>query len=112
MSEPTAYDYSKYKALKLNLVDGIMTLTLSNPSKRNAMNVPMSQESTTIWDDLWLDPAVKVIILTGEGNDFCSGVDLSGLGARDWRGPTHPATRSARANARPSAATIGASPAG
>ena len=70
-------DYSRYKGLKLDLKDGIMTVTLSNPGKKNAVTPVMSHELTMIWDDLWADPDVEVIILTGDGDAFCSGVDIS-----------------------------------
>jgi enoyl-CoA hydratase len=76
-TDESAYDYSRYTALKLDLAEGIMTVTLSNPAKKNAVTPKMSEELTTVWEDLSLDPAVKVIILTGEGKEFCSGVDLS-----------------------------------
>lgn len=72
-------DYSKYQALKLDLRDGVMTVTLSNPGKRNAINAQASEELCHIWDDLHVDPQVQVIILTGEGDSFCSGADVSAL---------------------------------
>ncbi|MDE2621500.1 MAG: enoyl-CoA hydratase/isomerase family protein, partial [Sphingomonadales bacterium] len=82
------------------LSDGIMTVTLSNPGRRNAMTPVMSAELTTIWDDLLADPEVKVIILTGEGNDFCSGADLSAMSRRQAEAPTsrpvNPTSRTAR----------------
>ena len=76
---PEPIDYSRYKALKLSLNDGVMTLTLSNPGKRNAVTMRMQDELATIWEDLWVDPEVKAIIFTGEGKDFCSGADVSDL---------------------------------
>lgn len=79
---PKLIDYTRYQALKLHLVDGIMTITLSNPSRRNAMTPEMSEELAVIWGDLWIDPEVKLVILTGEGNDFCSGADVSRLSKR------------------------------
>ncbi len=76
---PEKVDYARYRALKLSLVDGIMTVTLSNPGRKNAATPRMSEELATLWDDLWADAEVKVIILTGEGNDFCSGADVSDM---------------------------------
>jgi enoyl-CoA hydratase len=94
------YDYSRYSALKLDLAEGIMTVTLSNPAKKNAATPKMSEELTTIWEDLSLDPAVKVIILTGEGKEFCSGVDLSTqpdrFSGQRTSSPVNTVTRSAR----------------
>ena len=60
-------DYSRYRELKLSLDDGVMTVTLSNPGKRNAVTPLMSEELSRIWDDLWADPQVRAIVLTGEG---------------------------------------------
>jgi len=76
---PEKVDYSRYKGLKLSLDNGVMTVTLSNPGKRNAVTLEMQDELTHIWDDLWLDSEVRVIVLTGEGGDFCSGADVSAL---------------------------------
>jgi len=75
-------DYSRYTGLGLSLTDGIMTVTLSNPGRKNAITPEQNDELTTIWDDLWEDPEVRVIILTGEGGDFCSGADVSRLRSR------------------------------
>ncbi len=95
-----SHDYSKYVALKLSKADGIMTVTISNPGKKNAVTPRMSEELAIVWEDLWVDPEVKVIILTGDGNDFCSGADLSGIAARHGTEPparlTHPTTRVAK----------------
>lgn len=74
-------DYSGYTALKLSLTDRILTLTLSNPGRRNAITPMMSVELARIWDDIWADNEVSVVILTGEGDSFCSGADLSTLQA-------------------------------
>jgi enoyl-CoA hydratase len=76
---PEEVDYSKYRELKFSATDGIMTLTLSNPGKKNAVTQRMSQELAWVWDDLWMDANVRVIILTGEGDAFCSGADVSQL---------------------------------
>jgi len=73
------YDYSSYTGLRLAKSQGIMTVTISNPGRRNAITGTQSEELTRIWDDVWRDPEVSVIILTGEGQDFCSGADVAGL---------------------------------
>jgi enoyl-CoA hydratase len=93
-------DYSKYKALKLHLRDGVMTVTLSNPGKRNAVNAQTSEELCQIWDDLHVDPNVEVVILTGEGDSFCSGADVAALAdaadAEPRKSLTNPSSRLAR----------------
>jgi enoyl-CoA hydratase len=73
-------DYSSYRALKLDLRDRVMTITLSNPGRKNAITPPMSEELAVIWFDLWRDPDVAVIVLTGEGDAFCSGYDFNVVG--------------------------------
>jgi enoyl-CoA hydratase len=67
--------YDAYKALKLSLDAGVMTVTLSNPARKNALTPRMLDELTTVWQDLAADPAVQIIVLTGDGRDFCAGGD-------------------------------------
>ncbi len=76
------YDYSAYRGLGLHKDEGIMTITLSNPGRRNAVTSQQSDELTQIWEDVWLDPEVSVIVLTGANDDFCSGADLASLSER------------------------------
>lgn len=70
-------DYAAYSALKITLRERILTITLSNPGRRNAVSPAMSEELARIWDDVWEDQNAAVVILTGEGDSFCSGADLS-----------------------------------
>ena len=93
--------YAGYSALKLSLKDRIMTVTMSNPGTKNASTPQMGKELTTIWDDIWMDDEVSVAILTGDGDAFCSGVDLDYLQedyANKPRPPAlvNPTTRGAR----------------
>jgi enoyl-CoA hydratase/carnithine racemase len=56
---------------------GVLTVVkLNNPEKRNAISRSMWISLGTIFQNLNSDPAVRAIILTGEGN-FCSGADIS-----------------------------------
>lgn len=92
-------DLSSYSALKVSAADGILTVALSNPGRKNAVTPEQSEELTRIWDDLWRDPEVQVIILTGEGGDFCSGADVSRLAGQSKEprgGPVSPVSRSAK----------------
>ena len=100
-----SYDYSKYNGLTLAKADGIMTITISNPGRRNAITNEQSEELTRIWEDVWLDPEVSVIILTGDGQDFCSGADMANLAssavargadAPTVRAPVNPISRAAK----------------
>ncbi|QIG80766.1 enoyl-CoA hydratase/isomerase family protein [Stakelama tenebrarum] len=72
-------DYSIFEEIKLSLADRIMTVTLSNPGRRNALTPGMSVELSRLWQEIADDAEVSVVILTGEGDSFCSGADLSVL---------------------------------
>ena len=63
---PEPIDYSRYRELKLSLDDGIMTVTLSNPGKRNAVTMRMAEELSMIWEDVWSDTNARAAILTGD----------------------------------------------
>lgn len=74
--------------------EGIATITLNRPHKRNAMTPEMLIRLGRAWADVRENPAVSVALLRGAGEDsFCSGADLGRLiplmtGARaaedDW----------------------------
>jgi enoyl-CoA hydratase len=81
--KPADIDYSRYAALKMTLRERVLTITLSNPGRRNAVTPAMSDELARIWDDVWQDEKVAVVILTGEGDAFCAGVDLALLKESD-----------------------------
>jgi enoyl-CoA hydratase/carnithine racemase len=55
--------------------DGVGRITLNRPEKRNAMSRAAQAELRAALDDARAD--CKVIILTGAGVAFCSGIDLS-----------------------------------
>ena len=55
----------------------VVTITLNRPERKNAVSWPMWQRLLTIFRELALDPVVRVVVLTGAGDDFCSGADLS-----------------------------------
>ena len=69
---------SGYTALKVNVsLSGVATINLNRPSKQNALNVPMWAELIDAFDSASLDQTVRVCILGGEGDHFCSGMDLT-----------------------------------
>ena len=49
------------------------------PDVRNAMDSAMRDEFADAWTELDMDPAVRVIVHTGNGRDFQTGVDVSEL---------------------------------
>ena len=62
--------------------DGVATLTLNRPEKRNALNTALLDQLSARLEALETDPAVRVIVVRGEGTAFCSGMDLEEMRAR------------------------------
>lgn len=59
--------------------DGVVTMTLTDPDRRNAMGQEMSEEMVTAAADLSSDAEVRALVITGEGKGFCAGADLPQL---------------------------------
>lgn len=57
----------------------IRIITLNRPEKRNALNDELIADLKSAFTEADVDEAVKCIVLTGAGKDFCSGADLSAL---------------------------------
>jgi len=60
--------------------DGVATLTLNRPEKRNAWNRQMGLEIRRALRDADGRDDVRAIVVTGAGKDFCVGADLEGSG--------------------------------
>lgn len=56
--------------------DGVARLALNRPGAKNAMNGTMYDEARALVAEIDRDPAVRVVVLTGEGSAFCSGGDF------------------------------------
>ena len=59
--------------------NGVATLTLHRPEKRNALNDGLISSLKTALRDADRDEDVFAAVIRGAGNDFCSGADLSSL---------------------------------
>jgi 3-hydroxypropionyl-coenzyme A dehydratase len=58
--------------------DGIAVIKINRPDKYNAMNTEVAKDLISVFNDLDKDDAVKVIILTGEGDKaFSAGADIA-----------------------------------
>lgn len=58
---------------------GIARITLNRPEKRNALNAEMIAGLGELLARSANDAAVRVVLLTGAGKDFCAGIDLLSL---------------------------------
>ncbi len=65
--------------VRTDIQDGVATVTLSDPDRRNALTMPMVTEIVDTFDALEDDPAVGAVVITGEPPAFCAGADLSHL---------------------------------
>lgn len=65
--------------LVVDVTDGIATLTLNRPAKRNALNGELVDALHDALGEVAGDPAVRVVALRGAGKDFCAGADLAEL---------------------------------
>src|ERR1041385_5402610 len=61
------------------VTDGVARVRLNRPEKRNALNDELINDLKTVLRRAHDDDAVRVIVLTGTGSDFCSGADLAAL---------------------------------
>ncbi|MEU6084171.1 enoyl-CoA hydratase/isomerase family protein [Streptomyces sp. NPDC047108] len=65
--------------LQVSTADGVATVVMHNPAKRNVMTTAMWRAFPGLLDHLEADPAVRVLVLTGAGDTFCAGADIGSL---------------------------------
>jgi methylglutaconyl-CoA hydratase len=73
--------------LLTEISQGILTLTLNRPEKRNALSTPMLRALSSELERADLDLAVRVVVIRGAGRDFCAGADLDELLASADKSP-------------------------
>ena len=56
--------------------DGIATITLNRPDKKNALSIALRDEITEALAGLAADDSLKCVVVTGAGDTFCAGFDL------------------------------------
>ncbi len=64
-------------SLHVDIVDGVATLTIDRPARKNAMTQQMWSDMAHIVAELGASPQIRVLVLTGAGHDFCAGADIS-----------------------------------
>jgi enoyl-CoA hydratase/carnithine racemase len=78
---------------KIRLTDGgqgVRTITLFNPERRNAIGTQMVNELLYALDDAHADEDVRCLVLTGEGKAFCAGGDFAQMTGGAGDGPPLP----------------------
>ncbi len=82
----TAATMTNTRAMELretsySLEDGVATLTLDRPTRRNAFTARMMKEMLHIFADVDRDDTVRAVVVTGAGTAFCVGADLGAGGS-------------------------------
>jgi len=62
--------------LEYSVAEGIGTIRLNRPERKNAFTLAMVDQWAGLLGAARTDPDVRVLVLTGTGDAFCSGVDL------------------------------------
>lgn len=85
-----------YTDIEYTVSDRVATITLNRPTRRNAYTLQMADDLADAFTRADNDHHVRVVVLTGAGNDFCVGADLgggsldvteSGTPPPDWQEP-------------------------
>src|SRR5260370_19250317 len=71
----------EYKPLLFNESAGVAIITLNRPDKRNAISHELIDDLLRALEDAAQTESIRVVILTGAGKAFCSGMDLDDLKA-------------------------------
>lgn len=65
-----------YEVLKVNVTEGIATVTISRPQALNALNTRFFQEMDSLIAEIGARNDIKVVVITGEGKAFVAGADI------------------------------------
>jgi methylglutaconyl-CoA hydratase len=76
----------EFKTIQLAHDAGVAIITLNRPDKRNAISYELIEELLAAFDEVARSSAL-VLLLTGAGKAFCSGMDLENLKSLIGRSP-------------------------
>ncbi|AHG63365.1 enoyl-CoA hydratase/isomerase family protein [Advenella mimigardefordensis] len=71
-----------YTLINVQVQDGIATVFLNRPEKRNAMSDDMRAEFIEALENIAADKSIRALVLTGNGKGFCAGGDIAGMQRR------------------------------
>jgi enoyl-CoA hydratase/carnithine racemase len=77
------WDEGDLDGLRVERDRGVVTLTIDRPERKNAITGEMWRGLAEIFDDLATRRDDRVLVITGAGDAFCSGADLSAAAAGD-----------------------------
>lgn len=70
-----------YETIEFQLAEGVGRLTLNRPERLNAMTHTMIAEINAVLDRCAEEPAIRALLITGNGRGFCAGADLTAIGS-------------------------------
>jgi 2-(1,2-epoxy-1,2-dihydrophenyl)acetyl-CoA isomerase len=73
----------EHSTLSVTLDEAVCWVRLARPEARNAIDPAMRDELIDVLGEAERDPAVRCLVLTGQGRDFCTGADLRPAGDPD-----------------------------
>jgi enoyl-CoA hydratase len=73
-------------SVDIGVADGVATLTLNDPDRRNALNPDIVDAIVDAFDGFEQDSDVRAVVITGSPPAFCAGADLGHLGEAAEKG--------------------------
>jgi enoyl-CoA hydratase len=70
-------ELQSYQSFRVQISQHVAQVAINRPDKANALDQVAWQELRQLFETLDALPEVRVVILSGEGRHFCSGIDLS-----------------------------------
>jgi len=67
-------------SIDLDIDGGVAIVTINRPGAKNAISLEMREQLWTVFEGLAENDAVRAVILTGAGDDFCAGMDVKEMG--------------------------------
>src|SRR5260370_37749241 len=65
----------------VRITDGVADVRLNRPDKRNALDIAMFAGLIGAGERLKSEPGVRAVLLSGEGPDFCAGLEFGSFQA-------------------------------
>ena len=75
--------------IRSQVKDGVATISINRPQARNSLRYGTA---AAVYDAVLAasqDPSVKVVVLRGEGRDFCAGADVKQYNSEATHQPHH-----------------------
>lgn len=76
-------NHAESRELDYRVADHVATITLNRPDRKNAFTMEVVDAWAEALRSAQADPEVRVVVVTGAGDAFCSGVDLDSFAGRE-----------------------------